>query len=213
MAPAPPSSPAPERLSADARRTALLDAARALVAESGPAGVTMGAVAERASVTRALVYKHFAHKEEVLVALYRREARRLDRRIAAEVEAAPEGFEPKLRAFVGATLDALEEHGPFFTPLREAGADPRARQDQRGWDRRTVGYFAERAERDLGIDGRTARSALAVLFSGLRSLLAQMRSRPGAAQRRQLVDTYVEMTIGGLTRLAEGHPSGSDHHR
>ena len=44
---------------------------------------------------------------------------------------------------------------------------------------------------------------LAVLFSGIRSLLSQMRSRPGAAQRRFLVDTYVEATIGALTRLAE----------
>jgi len=41
-----------------------------------------------------------------------------------------------------------------------------------------------------------------VLFSGIRSLLSQMRSRPGAAQRRFLLDTYVEMTIGALTRLA-----------
>ena len=196
-----------ERLSADERRTALLDVAKALVAEVGPGRVTVGAVADRAHVTRALVYKHFANKDDLLRALYRREARRLDAHIRACVEAAPDGFEPKLRAFIGATLDAVEEHGPFFTPLREVGADGTSRRDQRDRDRRTVGWFAERASHDFGIDIRTARSVIAVLFSGIRSLLSQMRSRPGAAQRRFLLDTYVEMTMGALDRVGAGAAS------
>lgn len=139
-----------ERLSADDRRRALLDVAKVLVAEVGPGRVTVGAVADRAHVTRALVYKHFANKDDLLRALYRREAQRLDGHIRACVEAAPDGFEPKLRAFIGATLDAVEEHGPFFTPLREVGADATSRRDQRDRDRRTVGWFAGRAARDFG---------------------------------------------------------------
>jgi len=195
--------PTEERLPAEARRTALLDAARTLVDEVGWQAVTMGLVADRARVTRALVYKHFANKDELLRALYRREADLLDRQIRRDVESAPDGFEPKLRAFIGATLDAVEAHAPFFTPLREAGAggDP-ARQDQRGRDRRTVGWFADLAVDEFGIDARTARSVVAVLFTGIRSLLSQLRSRPGPAQREFLLHTYVEMTIGALTRLA-----------
>lgn len=198
---APTPSPA-SRLAAGDRREALLDVARALVHEVGPAGITMGVVAERASVTRALVYKHFADREDLLVALHRREARRLDREIRASVAAAPDGFEPKLRALVGATLEAADEHGPFFTPLRDVRADREVRRDQRARDRRTVGFFAELAERDFGIDERTARSVVTVLLSGIRSLLAQARRQPGAAEQQFLVDTYVEMTVGGLQRLA-----------
>jgi AcrR family transcriptional regulator len=197
-----PDSASSERLSADDRREALLDVAKGLVNDVGPGAITMGVVADQAGVTRALVYKHFANKHDLLVALYRREARGIDRAIRAEVVAAPDGFEPKLRAFIGATMDLLDQHGPFFTPLREASTDRAPRQDQRRRDQRTVAYFAELAERDFGIDGRTARSVIAVLFSGVRSLLSQMRSRPGASQRRFLLDTYVEMTIGALTRLA-----------
>ena len=187
---------------ADERRTRLLDVTKALVGDVGPGAVTMGLVAERARVTRALVYKHFANRDDILQALYRREAARLDRAIRAQVVAAPEGFEPKLRAFIGATLDAVEEHAPFFTPLREAGAGDTTRGVQRGWDRRTVAYFAQLACDDFAIDVRTARSVIAVLFSGIRSLLSQMRSRPGPAQREFLLDTYVEMTLGALARLA-----------
>jgi AcrR family transcriptional regulator len=206
MTVAPSETVVAERLSADERREALLDVAKVLIDEVGPGAITMGVVADRAGVTRALVYKHFANKHDLLVALYRREARRIDRAIRAEVDAAPEQFEPKLRAFIGATLDLLDEHGPFFTPLREAGADQTARGDQRGRDQRTVRYFAGLAEREFGIEPHTARSVIAVLFSGIRSLRAQMRSRPGDAQRAFLLDTYVEMTIGALTRLAERAP-------
>jgi AcrR family transcriptional regulator len=202
---APTGADAPERLPAPDRRAALLDVTRALVNDRGPAAVTMGTVAERAGVTRALVYKHFENKDDLLRALYRREARRLDGQIRTRVETAPDGFEPKLRAFIGATLDAVEEHAPFFTPLREAGADRTARRDQPDRDRRTVAYFAQQAARDFGIDPRTALTVIAVLFTGIRSLLAQMRSRPGPAQRQFLLDTYVEMTLGALHHLAAHH--------
>jgi AcrR family transcriptional regulator len=191
-----------ERLPADERRTALLDVTKALVKDVGPGRVTIGVVAERAQVTRALVYKHFANKEELLQALYRREAWRLDRHIRARVEAAPAGFEHKLHAFVGATLDAVEEQAPFFLPLRAAGIAEGARQDRRTRDRRTVDYFAHLAAHDFGLEIRTARSVVAVLFSGIQSLLSQMRSRPGPEQRAFLLDTYVETALGALDRLA-----------
>ena len=199
---------AAERLSADARRAALLDVTKALVSADGPGSVTVGAVASRAGVTRALVYKHFANKDDLLRALYQREAKRLDRQIRSVVADAPDGFEPKLRAFIGATLDAVEEHGPFFTPLRATAADDSTRRDQRTRDRGTVGYFAELAAADFGIELPTARSVIAVLFSGIRSLLSQLRSRPGSAQREFLLDTYVEMTLGALDRLA-APPTGA----
>ena len=110
---------------------------------------------------------------------------------------------------VGATLDAVEEHAPFFTPLRAAGADGASRQDQRRRDRQTVGWFAERAAQDFGIDLRTARTVIAVLFTGIRSLLSQMQSQPGPAQREFLLDTYVAMTTGALGRLGSRQGSGS----
>lgn len=197
------------RLSAEARREALLDATKELVNDAGPSGVTMGAVAERAEVTRALVYKHFDNKDDLLVALYRREAKRLDKQIRMLVEAAPDGFESKLRAFVGATLDVIGEHLSFFTPLRAAGTASSAREDKRHWDSRSVTYFANLAVADFDIDTRTARAAIAVLFSGVPSLLAQMRAHPGRAQRVFLEDTYVDTVIGALTRLATRRSSGS----
>lgn len=192
----------PERLSADDRRERLLDLTREIVNDEGPAAVTMGVVAERAGVTRALVYKHFDNKDDLLVALYRREANALDRRIRTQVEAAPEAFEPKVRAFIGACLDAVGEHDAFFSPLRDLRGAPSARRDQRRWDRRTMGYFAGLAADEFDISEDAARAALGVLFTGIQALLLQLRRRPGAERRQFLEDTYVDVTIGALERLA-----------
>lgn len=195
-------TPEPERLSGVDRRKALLDVTKAIVQESGPGGVSMGSVAERADVTRALVYKHFDNKEVLLRELYRREARSLDKQIRMMVEAAPDGFDSKLRAFAGAVLDAVDEHAPFFAPLRSVGRDHTARRDQRGWDRRTVGYFAGLAADEFAIDEDTATAVIAVLLAGIQSLLSQMRSRPGAAQRAFLEELYVDTAVGALSHIA-----------
>ena len=196
-----------ERLTADERREALLDVTKELLLDRGPRAITMGSVAEHAAVTRALVYKHFDNKDDLLVALYRREAIRLDRAMRHVIADAPDGFEAKLRALVQASLEAAEEHSVFFTPLRGVGAQPDARRDRRTRDRRTVKYFAELAEADFGVDRRTARSIVAILLSGIDNLLAQLHTHPGAEQRAFLADVYVEGALGALERLAS-QPGG-----
>jgi AcrR family transcriptional regulator len=53
-------------------RDALLDAAAALVAQGGPSAVNMSAVAERAGIGRATLYKYFPDLEALLLALHER---------------------------------------------------------------------------------------------------------------------------------------------
>jgi AcrR family transcriptional regulator len=192
-------APPPERLDAGARREALLDVAQTLVEEGGSALVSMGTVAERAEVTRALVYKHFANKEDILAALYRREATALDRALRHKVATAPDGFEPKLRAFIRAVLDAVGSHDHVFAP-------PIYRREQRSWDRRTVKYFAGLAAEDLGLDETVARSALGMLLSGVDSVISQARSNRSARHRAMLEDLFVEMAMAALRGLTERAP-------
>jgi AcrR family transcriptional regulator len=183
----------------------LLDVARALVVEQGPSGVSMGTVAERAQVTRALVYKHFANREELLAALYRREAIALDRALRREVAAAPEGFDAKLRVFVHAVLDAVGTHGPLFEPLRPFGADADFRREQRSWDRKTVSYFSALAAEAHGIDESVARPAVAIVLSGIDALIAGLSEDPGDEHRALLEDLFVEMATAALAHLASSH--------
>ena len=48
----------------------VLDAAEAVFAESGYAGATMAAIAERAGMSTGNVYRYFANKEALFLALF-----------------------------------------------------------------------------------------------------------------------------------------------
>ncbi len=189
-----------ERLRADERRERLMDVTRQLVLEVGPHSINIGAVADRAEVTRALVYKHFDNKDDLLLAVYRREAKRLDKQIRRIVEAAPPGLECKVRSFITAAIDAIDEHAPFFTPLQDARTDPSARRDRRNWDSRSVTYFAELAVQEYELDPATARAAMAVLLAGMPAVL--VRARNHVDDRADLEDIYVDTVLGALARLA-----------
>src|SRR6516165_10333074 len=76
------------RLARSDRHEALLDAAAALVAAGEVQAVSMESVADHAGVSRALVYKYFLNRGDLLAALYHREASLLHEQIAAPVRAA-----------------------------------------------------------------------------------------------------------------------------
>jgi AcrR family transcriptional regulator len=62
----------PNRLSKQARREQLLDAALAVVRAKGADGLTLVTLAEAAGVSRPIAYDHFVTRAGLLLALYRR---------------------------------------------------------------------------------------------------------------------------------------------
>jgi AcrR family transcriptional regulator len=188
----------PRRLSRAERREGLIDAARALVASGDVADLTMDSVAEEAGVSRPLVYKHFANVDEILVAVYRREAELLHQELAAEVEAAPT-LEAMFAALVRGSLVAAAEHGPVFAGLRAAGAwNQELRREQRGRDAVTVRGFTRRATRELDLDHEEARVAIGLLLGAIDALLAQWRRRPTEEHAQLLEVLYLGMVRGTL---------------
>lgn len=61
-----------KRLSKEDRREQLLDVADSIVKDSGTEALTLITLAEKAGVTKALTYDHFATREGLLVQLYER---------------------------------------------------------------------------------------------------------------------------------------------
>ena len=205
MSRAPSVAPA-ERLPADQRRESLLDVARELVVRGGPDAVTMGTVAERAEVTRALVYKHFENRGAILAALYKRAATALDRSIRRHVLDAPEGFEHKLRALVHATVAAVGSHGDLFPGLRTYGNDAGFRRERGAWDRRTAAYFAELAAAELGIYPAVARPAVTIVLGGIEPVVTQVQSERDPERHALIEELFVDMGVASLQRLAERFP-------
>ncbi len=188
-----------ERLQSSARRDALLDAAVALVRTKGVHVVSMEAVAERAGVSRPLVYKHFANRDELLAAAYRREASKLHQDLASEVASAG-SIEEMYGALLRGSIRAMVERGQIFTALGAAGGWNRdIRREQRSRDRDTVRAFAAVAARQYGLDRKRSTSVTAVLLGALDAVLAQWRLDPGEESARILEETYLAMVVGAYS--------------
>src|SRR3954463_16584466 len=70
------------RLTAEERRTGILDAALAVFSERGYHDAAIDEIAGEAGVSKALIYEHFASKQELYAELIARNARDLTQRVA-----------------------------------------------------------------------------------------------------------------------------------
>lgn len=197
----PMSDQASVRLTRDERRDALVEAAARLVA-SDVSSLSMDAVAEAAGVSRPLVYKHFANRAELLVAVYRRETALLHEELAEAVRNAP-SLEGKFRALIRGALRGESERGAALSALRAAGArNHELREEQRRRDQGTVAYFARHSERELGTDPKATRATVSILLRTIEAVLAEWRLRPTGTHAARLEDTYAMICMGALERLA-----------
>jgi AcrR family transcriptional regulator len=187
------------------RRELLLDAAVQILAGGHADEVTMETVATRAGVSRALVYKHFAHRQELLGALYERESSLLHRQLSTAVQEC-DRLEDMLRALAEGALAAQATRSATFVALAAEGARPagqRARQRRR--DGRTLRHFTDQAVRELGIDRELAEPAMRMALGGIASVLDTWRVRATPENARSLSEMYVSMVMGGLQALASNH--------
>src|SRR6476660_1331426 len=92
------------RMPAGERRAAILDAAMRVFADRGYHGSSIDEIAGEAGVSKALIYEHFASKQELYGELIARNARDLTQRVAGalsgvEVESTAERLATGLEAF------------------------------------------------------------------------------------------------------------------
>ena len=105
------------------RRELILEAARECFAEGGYHRTSLDAIAERAGVSKALLYEHFASKRELHAAMLEAHVRELIERIETALVDAEPG-EGRLQAGLEAFFDFIEERrGASAILLRNTG-DP-----------------------------------------------------------------------------------------
>jgi AcrR family transcriptional regulator len=195
------------RLGREERREALLDAAAALAAEGEPEAITMDAVAERAGVSRPLVYRHFPNREELIAAVHRRETAHLHDQLAADVAAAGD-LEGMFRTLIHGALQAAAERGHLFATLRSAGAlSPEVRREQRQRDAATARAFAECAWRELGVDEPTAQSTMYLLLSLVDPALSRWRRDATPQHAAQIETSFMTIVSSTLGTLADAQLS------
>ena len=108
------------KLPREARRDQLLDTAMAIVREDGTDSLTLGRLAERAGVSKPVAYDHFATRDELMIALYRRID---ERQVAALVEALrqlPQRLDAVAQAMAAAYVHCSTSIGPEWHALSAA---------------------------------------------------------------------------------------------
>ena len=96
---------------------AIIDAARDLLAEMGPGGLSMRGVAERVGITATAIYRHFASKDELLDRVVHVGYERYGEYLQSAVRPHPRGSFERLRALGEAYLRFALENEAYFRVL------------------------------------------------------------------------------------------------
>ncbi len=111
------------RLSREARRKQILEAAQEVFGDLGYHGATMDLIAQRSGVARSLLYLHVASLEELYVECVRVARAELDERFVAASVLNRGLPREQLRAGITAYFLFVQERGPSWEALTGAGAE------------------------------------------------------------------------------------------
>jgi len=176
----------------EATREAILAAAQGMMAEHGPAGLTVSDVARRAGVNRGTAYQHFPTREHLVAAVLDRLGRGTKRALDAT---APESLDAR----IDDTVAYFVEHPELvrLSLFRMLGGIPHPSEDLWLDYLERMRLFAASPGVRAGADGEM----LAVILLGatmLWSLRVQSGGASGAATRRYLRELKRLMLHGVL---------------
>jgi AcrR family transcriptional regulator len=171
-----------------------------IITEQGADSVTMEGVAARAGVSKALGYRYFTNRDDLLMALFDREMAILDQRISDAVATAGT-FEDGLRGIVEAWVDLIVERGRLLGSLQqskliEGPVEQRRIARQDGIDR----FFARLITSEYEVDPDDAVLVAATLVSGSEGAMRIWLSRGWS--RDKIADRYVRLCLGAIGALA-----------
>jgi AcrR family transcriptional regulator len=188
---------------AAARRERIVDAALEEFANDGYAGASMGAIGERAGITRAVLYDHFDSKEALYLALLEERNSAFLSHVASRITGAG-GPRERMRETID-TVFAFAESDPaswrllFGGDLSGRGAPARARLHVHN---QLVGAVAALLAADAeaaGIDPAAREAMVEMLISALRGAV-EWRARNPRFEREAVVDAAMELLWRGLGR-------------
>lgn len=191
----------PSRLPRNERREHLLDVAAQLILDTGIEAVTMEGVATAAGVSKGLGYAYFANSGTLLRALLNREVRKLNERVTSAF-ATEDDFEARLRAVIHAWFDHIEEQGVLMGRLLQATRNDGPHvQARNAYNRFNEQWWADLAERELGVPNGRGRIATAIILTGLEGVV--QRWTQCGDTREELEEVFMRLAMGGLQNLRD----------
>ena len=185
------------------KRRAILAAAASVMAEQGPERASMARIADRAEVSKALLYHYFPGRDALVFAIVHDHLADLDQALAAADDPARPPAD-RLRALVHAVIEAYR-HADDAHKVQLTGA-PTLPEDDRArilaLERRIVRRFAEvlrLAAPDLPAE--RLMPATMSLF-GMMNWVYMWFREGGALSRAAYADLATDLVLGGLPALA-----------
>ncbi|GAA1389426.1 TetR/AcrR family transcriptional regulator [Pseudonocardia kongjuensis] len=201
-------TPRGARLSRGARRAQLLLAARDVFAEQGYHAAAMDDIAERAGVSKPVLYQHFPGKLELYQALLTTYAEELVERVSGAIERTGDNKE-RVQAAVAAYFDFVAGEGKAYRLVFESDlrGDPEAASVVESALDRCIDAVAGAVTTDAGLDQDRAR-LLAVGLVGLSQVGAQFwldsDQRVPRDEAVALMTSLAWRGIGGFPKLTDG---------
>ena len=199
------------RLSRSDRRAQLLVAAREVFAAQGYHAAAMDDIAERAGVSKPVLYQHFPGKLELYRALLTTSADDLVDRVRAAI-GAPSDNRERVAAAVSAYFDFVADDREAYRLVFESDlrGEPEAAAVVDGALTRCIDMVAAAVTTDAGLDAPRAR-LLAVGLVGLSQVAAQYwldadgETGGGAVPREEAVALMTGLAWRGLSGFPSVH--------
>ena len=189
------------RMTGQERREQLLDVGRTVFAERGFEAASIEEIAQRAKITKPVIYEHFSGKEGLYAVIVDREVQRLLARVTDALDATQP--RAKLEQAAVAFLSYIEEEQDGFRILvRDSPVTSTS-----GTLASLIGDIASQVEYVLAAEFKTRdlNTKLAPLYSqalvGMVALVGQWWLETGKPKREQVAAHMVNLAWNGLSDL------------
>jgi AcrR family transcriptional regulator len=189
------------------REQQILTLAEDLFAERGYEGTSMDELAQRAGVSKPMIYGLVGSKEALFQRCFERSGEELHARMAAAVTQPQADLAAEIRATGRAFYDFIDEHSSAWAMLFSLDTGGRTEASMGVIRRRQSEFTAERIMRRATARGSTleplhADAAAALINSGYEALAHWRRDHPDTPTD-QLVDWLVAFLVPGLEALLD----------
>jgi AcrR family transcriptional regulator len=191
------------RLAPEVRRAQLIAAAEDVFVRLGYQGTAVEDIAAAAGVTRTLIYKYFADKDEIYLECLRAARDELDTAVVTAAGGA-DGPEAKLRAGLGAYFDFVRDRGSTWDVLFGGGAAVAGRVAEAAAEHRyqtaeVIGGLVHGAAPQVDAE---AASAYAHVISGAAEQIAKWWRRHPDVPAELMVERMMDALWVGLRTIA-----------
>ena len=183
-----------QRMPRSERRAQLLDAAQAVFVQSGYHAAAMDEIADRAGVSKPVLYQHFPGKLELYLALLDKHCDTLESLVRAALEAGGDN-EVRVDRTVAAYFEFVTREGAAFRMVFESDltSEPQVRSRLDAVEMNCAEAIAEVIAEDTAVDDERA-----LLLGSALAGMAQVAARHWLAQDGDVPEPEAARMISGL---------------